>query len=108
VIRMTASATNRFGVYIGKIQDAAHTAPQEAAESLRDDWAAHVPVDTGRLRDSIQMAPQGRGVRVSTDTPYAVYVEWGTSKMPARPAYRPAVERARRAYPELVRRKLQP
>lgn len=106
MIRMTASYTDHFGVYIGRIQDAAHTAPQEAAETLAADWRSHVPVLTGAYRDSITVEPQGRGVRVRAGVPYAVFVEYGTSRMPARPAYRAAVERAKVAFPALVRRKV--
>jgi hypothetical protein len=108
MIRMTSSYTSHFGVYIGRIKDATHTAPQEAAEELADDWRGHVPVLTGAYRDSIHVVPQGAGVRVEAGVPYAVYVEYGTYKMAARPAYRPAVARAKLAYPDLVRRKLQP
>lgn len=106
MIRMTSSYTNNFGVYLGKLKDATDTAPQEAAETLAEDWRSHVPVLTGAYRDSIKVEPQGRGVRVSAGVSYAVFSEFGTSRQPAKPAYRPAVERARRAYPELVRRKL--
>lgn len=108
MIRMTSSYTSHFGVYIGRIQDAAHTAPQEAAEALADDWRTHVPYVTGAYHDSIHIVPQGEGVRVEAGVPYAVYVEYGTYKMPARPAFRAAVARAKLAYPELVRRKLKP
>ncbi len=52
-----------------------------------------VPVDTGFLRSSIQTA---RGpddtVVVSAEAEYAAYVEYGTSRMAARPYMRPAAE----------------
>ncbi len=49
------------------------------------------PVDTGALRDSIKMSVQGNRAVVSANTDYAGYVEFGTSKMPARPYLVPAL-----------------
>lgn len=108
MIRMTSSYTSHFGAYIGKIKDQEHTAPREAADDLAEDWRSHVPVLTGAYRDSIHVEPSGQGVRVQAGVPYAVYVEYGTYKMAARPAFRAAVARTKQAYPELVRRKIQP
>ena len=42
--------------------------------------------DTGKLRDSIRMSPPTPSqVEIDTDTPYAIYHQRGTGKMPARP-----------------------
>lgn len=49
------------------------------------------PVDTGALRDSIEVSVQGNSAVVSANTDYAAYVEFGTSKMPARPYLVPAL-----------------
>jgi len=56
-----------------------------------------VPVKTGRLRDSIRKSISLSGIRrvvgkVWTDLFYAKYVEYGTSKMTARPFIRPALD----------------
>lgn len=49
------------------------------------------PVDTGRLRASIQYAKTGEAAcQVGTNVEYAVYVEMGTYKMAARPFLSPA------------------
>lgn len=60
-----------------------------------------VPVDTGRLRSSIQTsAPFRRGTRlvvtVGSNVKYAGYVERGTRFMRARPYLRPALEQEMR------------
>lgn len=48
------------------------------------------PVETGRLRDSIQASEDG----VSTDVDYAVFVEYGTADQAAQPFMRPAGDTA--------------
>lgn len=52
------------------------------------------PVDTGRLRASIQTQPlfAGFGAKVSTNTEYAVFVHEGTKYMRARPYMAEAVK----------------
>jgi HK97 gp10 family phage protein len=54
------------------------------------------PVDTGRLRSSIQTTTprdtgSGVSVRVGSNVNYARYVELGTRRMRARPFLRPAL-----------------
>lgn len=56
----------------------------------------HCPVDTGRLRSSIQTTPvhetsTGLAVRVGSNVNYARYVELGTRHMRAQPYLRPAL-----------------
>lgn len=57
------------------------------------------PVDTGRLRSSITNAighdEQGLVAVIGTNVEYAAFVELGTSKMPAQPYLRPALEAGR-------------
>lgn len=55
------------------------------------------PVDTGDLEGSIRRSFSGANTsmptgRVSTNIEYAVYVEYGTSKMLAQPFLRPALK----------------
>ena len=42
-------------------------------------------VDTGRLRNSITHTADSEWAYIGTNVEYAPYVEYGTSKMPARP-----------------------
>lgn len=53
-------------------------------------------VDTGHLRNSIGVQKIGEGAyRVGTDVKYALYLEFGTRRMAARPFMRPALEAVR-------------
>lgn len=54
------------------------------------------PVDTGKLRDSIDAKTDGPlAWVVGPHTDYAAYVEYGTSKAPSQPFLTPATERQR-------------
>lgn len=50
-----------------------------------------VPVDTGELHDSIHAETSAEGMFVVADADHASHVEMGTSKMPAQPYLRPAL-----------------
>lgn len=60
------------------------------------------PVDTGRLRASIshELGSDGRGpyVDVGSNVEYAPHVEYGTSRMSAKPYLRPAIAEAVAAF----------
>lgn len=57
------------------------------------------PVDTGRLRSSVEyeVGRDSRGLvaRISTDVHYAIYLEFGTRRMTPRAFLRPALDAAR-------------
>ena len=57
------------------------------------------PVDTGNLKNSITTEVDGLTGTVATGVDYAIYQEYGTSKMPAHPYMTPAAEQA---YPAFV------
>lgn len=59
-----------------------------------------VPVDTGKLRRSIEIEYENGGLiaRVTSDVEYAPYVEFGTRKMHAQPFMTPAAEEERPRY----------
>lgn len=64
-----------------------------------------VPVDTGRLRDSIKAEKlvgnqYGTKGEISANTDYALYVEMGTYKMRSQPFLRPAADIAFRNFPK--------
>ena len=74
--------------------------------------SAHVPsrpgeppnADTHLLSDNIEtVQPEPLRVEVSSNAPYAVALEFGTSKMAERPYMRPAVAKTRKEVTDLIR-----
>lgn len=65
------------------------------------------PVDTGRLRSSIQHVPgedsRGPYVDVGTNVEYGPHVEYGTATSAAQPFMRPALLLAPRQWSQMVR-----
>ena len=53
------------------------------------------PVDTGHNRDSIDYTANGLNGEIFTQSGYGGWLEVGTSKMAARPYFRPAFEQTR-------------
>lgn len=65
---------------------------ERAAEAGAEDARRRVPVDTGRLRDSIKVARTANGARYGSDVDYALFVEFGTVDTPAQPFLRPGLD----------------
>jgi len=63
------------------------TAMQSTGLVVQSKAKARVPVDTGRLRNSISTKKEPNTVIVGTNVSYAPHVEFGTSKMSARPYF---------------------
>lgn len=62
------------------------------------------PVDTGRLRASIHIEPLGPlEYQICTNVYYAIYQEFGTSRMKAHPYMRPAAAKVRSMLPGIVK-----
>jgi len=61
------------------------------ADEVRDEAKALAPVDTGKLRDSIQVSNGDDTDTIYSDVPYARVIEYGTRATPAQPFFRPAV-----------------
>ena len=63
----------------------------QVAQTVCESAKSLCPVDTGRLQSSINVQPGGNTAVISADTEYAVFVEFGTSKMAAQPYLVPAL-----------------
>lgn len=86
----------RFSRAAGAIDDAVDAGAAFAAALVKARARDLVPVRTGRLRDSIEIERERRAVyAVRAGAPYAGFVEFGTSRMDARPFMRPAVRDTR-------------
>ena len=90
---------------INKVDNALEAAMMQAVLMVEADSKKMAPVDTGRLRASIthEVREIANGViqgKVGSSTSYSKFVELGTSKMPAQPYLRPALEKN---WPEIVR-----
>ncbi len=82
---------NRLPAMAAKCRPAIRSAIHAAG--FRAEAAAKVaaPVDTGALRASIANAPGDLSTTISAAAEYALFVERGTRRMPARPYLEPAV-----------------
>lgn len=78
-----------FAVRLASSHDVEDEWQNEWKAKLADEMRNNAPVDTGRLRASIQ--PSSEGVTVGVD--YAGYVEYGTSDTPPQPYAVPAINR---------------
>lgn len=70
-------------------------AEKDGVQVFVDEAKVLVPVDTGALQDSIRVEVEGDLVQFAVgggNIDYALYVEMGTSKMPAQPFMRPAID----------------
>jgi HK97 gp10 family phage protein len=72
-------------------EELVNSAVLSAAQSVRDKAKSLCPVDTGRLRDSIEADADGCRAEISANTDYASYVEFGTSKSAPQPYLVPAL-----------------
>ena len=72
-----------------RAEDGIQAALGDAATDIEVEAATVVPVATGALQDSIGHEVGDRKAIVYAGMPYAVHVEYGTSRMAARPFLRP-------------------
>lgn len=87
--------SNRFPEIVGQMREKASAAVRATAFSVEGIAKTKVAVDTGNLKNSIQVdTDTGNDLEaeVSTNVEYAVYQEYGTYKMAAHPYMTPAAE----------------
>lgn len=78
---------------LAKLKNGIKSALEESGNMVENGAALRCPVDTGRLRNSINHKLVGDNkVEIGSDVEYAGYVELGTSRMRKRPYLRPALE----------------
>lgn len=97
---------------LNRIADQLAGVTEEAIDEFADDVVNYmkgvVPVDTGRLRDSIAKDKEGDSVTVGPrGVEYAEFVEYGTSRGPAQPYVRPTIQWARANGPKRIARRIE-
>ncbi|WP_017602207.1 HK97-gp10 family putative phage morphogenesis protein [Nocardiopsis lucentensis] len=107
-VRGVDSLADRIRLLRPRMRRATIAAVTEAGQGLEDGMKALAPVDTGRLRDSIRHEVEGTTATAGPgrEVDYAIFVEFGTSRMPAQPYVRPVVQAEKLLFPALVRKHL--
>lgn len=84
---------NKLGGYARGLKPRIAAAVQATASDIETYAKVLAPVSTGALRDSITAQSDGDlSAVVGSDLDYAVYQEYGTSRMPAQPFLTPATD----------------
>lgn len=98
----------RFSDIRKRITTSNDEALQELGKEIQTRMKAACPVDTGKLRDSIDVEKKGKGITVGPrGVDYAGYVEYGTSRSPAQPYIRPVVAWAKVNAPKRFRKSVE-
>lgn len=95
---------NRIPEIRGEARRRAEEAVAKAVFDIEARAKAAAPVKTGFLKSSIQGSTSGLQGRVDAQAEYAVFVEFGTRRMSARPFLVPAAEAVRASLNAAMRR----
>jgi len=100
VIKFKIQVTcNHFNKIAARLPKATGVIVRNAASDIEAHAKAVVPVDTKKLKNSIATEmTSATTAEVGPHTDYAVYVEYGTYKMAARPYMTPAADRVRPSF----------
>jgi HK97 gp10 family phage protein len=95
---------DHFDELARKAKGAVRDIVRKAAFDVEANAKNVVPVDTGNLKNSIDVEMESDTTAViGPHTEYAAYVEFGTMNMPAQPYMTPAAEAVKPAYMEAMR-----
>lgn len=96
---------NRLGAIAARLPETVRKVVRQAAYDVETNAKAVVPVDTGKLKNSISCEfPSQTQAIIAPHTEYAAFVEYGTRRQRAKPYMRPAAERVAPAFIEACRR----
>ena len=93
-VKMNVKVADNMGALVRGIPALADKTARHGALALLEEAKRECPVDTGKLRDSHTVEGGQGEYSVVADTPYAVYVHWGTRHMRANPWLARAAEHA--------------
>lgn len=96
--------SNRFAELTEAMKAGVDKAVRETALAIEGQAKGFAPVDTGALRASILAEPVKQFVwKVAPHVEYAIYQEFGTSRMPAHPFMIPAMMAEKDSFAARVR-----
>lgn len=101
-MKVDVTVSNRVADAIWEIRNAITEGLEEVGETAEGYAKAYVPVDTGRLRDSITHTVDEDTMTLSANTEYAAYVELGTIHQGAQPYLYPAVRDHGQEYTQII------
>lgn len=90
-----------------KVRESISAGVSLSADAVKKEIRNRAPSDTGELRDSIKTAKNGTVVSVYSDSDHAGFVEFGTSKMAAKPFFRPAIDTSKSAFFSTMKKTIQ-
>ena len=93
-VKLDVKVNSNMGKLITDIPQLADRTARAGAMQLLAEAKRECPVDTGKLRDSHSVEGSEGEYSVVADTPYAVFVHWGTRHMRADPWLARAAEHA--------------
>lgn len=77
---------------------------REVADLIVEEAQSTCPVDTGYLRDHIQITSESdTQVTVASTAEYSSFVEYGTRYMDAQPFFEPAIDKARSQMQQILK-----
>jgi len=83
----------RTGEVGNKVKSASESGLKDTVIAIARDVVNGSPVLTGNNRRSVQYDIRGLGADIFSSSGYGGYLEIGTSKMPARPYFKPAYDK---------------
>lgn len=93
-VQLKVKVADNMGKLVSGIPQLADRTARRGAEMLLQAARQEAPVETGKLRDSHAIEGGQGEYSVVADTPYAVYVHWGTRHQHANPWLARAAEHA--------------
>ena len=98
--------TSHAGEVSSEMKEAIQAALKEISEQAQSYATMLCPVDTSRLKNSIEADYDSDTAYIGTNVEYAGYVELGTRKMKSQPFIRPAVLNHRDEYRAIAEKHL--
>lgn len=77
--------------FVRSMQEFLMKTGEESAEEIKELAKELVPVNTGKLRDSIKIEKEGSDFIIGSDEEYSGFVEYGTLHQSPQPFMRPAL-----------------